>query len=121
MKDKLQKILLQPKWIVLIFVCVMYCIPQITKLGFIEGTAYENNEIPFEKGDMLFLYTDGVTEARDKEKNLYGEERLKACIEGNHKLKAADLLKTVREDVDKFANGAEQFDDITMVAFKMGN
>ena len=90
-------------------------------LGAMEETVYVNNRISFEPGDMLFLYTDGVTEATDRQERLYGEERLQSCIEANGSLPPEELIQAVHEDIDRFADGAEQFDDITMVVLKLKN
>jgi len=88
-------------------------------LGAMEETIYRNNRISFEAGDMLFLYTDGVTEAANKNDQLYGEERLKNCVDNNKKLLPQELIEAVHKDIDCFVDGAEQFDDITMVVLKM--
>lgn len=88
-------------------------------LGAMEETIYHNNRISFESGDLLFLYTDGVTEAANKNEELYGEERLQKCVEKNSTLSPEELMKAVHEDIDRFVDGAEQFDDITMVVLKM--
>ena len=87
-------------------------------LGGFPQTKFSNAEITFEQGDMLFLYTDGVTEAADPDMNLYGEERLLNCMESCFELPPETLLQTVRRDLDTFAAGAEQSDDITMVVLK---
>ena len=88
-------------------------------LGAMEETIYHNNRIPFESGDLLFLYTDGVTEATNRSEMLYGEERLQRCVEKNSARPPEELMKAVHEDIDRFVDGAEQFDDITMVVLKM--
>ncbi len=88
-------------------------------LGIREGVRYKNNRIPFERGDMIYLYTDGVTEANDSEGNFYGEERLKQCLDEYYALAPKEIVQTIRADIDKFAGDAEQFDDITMVIVKM--
>lgn len=88
-------------------------------LGGLAETQYRNNEIFLSQGDVLFLYTDGVTEAANRDLKLYGEERLKACMEANYKLAPEVLLRAVRSDIDDFAAGMEQYDDITMVLLKM--
>ena len=69
---------------------------------------------------MLFLYTDGVTEATNAQNELYGEKRLLNCLEKNYTLPAEELLKAVRADIDAFAAGTEQYDDITMLVVKFG-
>lgn len=94
-----------------------------TKPGFVlaglEGVKYMRREITIESGDTLFLYTDGVTEALNPEKQLYSDERLNITlneIDGNAELK--DILRTVKKDIDSFANGENQADDITMLVMK---
>ena len=86
-------------------------------LAGMEGMKYRANEIMLNKGDRVFLYTDGVTEATDKNETLYGEERLLAYIDKNKNLDAEALLSGLKEDIDKFAGDAPQFDDITMLVF----
>ena len=82
-------------------------------------TRYRNNVISLGRGDMLFLYTDGVTEAANTKMELYGEQRLLACLEANFMLEQEDLIREVRADIDRFAAGMEQYDDITMLVLKM--
>ncbi|MCR5623757.1 MAG: SpoIIE family protein phosphatase [Lachnospiraceae bacterium] len=88
-------------------------------LGCIEGTEYFNNVIEFTKGDALFLYTDGITEAHSETKELYGEDRLQICFEKNFDKNLSEILDDIHDDINKFAGKAEQFDDITMLAIKM--
>ena len=82
-------------------------------------TKYRNNVIALDHGDMLFLYTDGVTEAANPKLELYGEERLLACLTENYSLEPEKLIRAVRADIDAFAAGAEQYDDITILVLKM--
>lgn len=92
-----------------------------SRTGFVlagmEGMKYRANEMTLNKGDRIFLYTDGVTEATDKNEALYGEDRLLSYIEKNKELKAEALLSGLKEDIDLFAGEAPQFDDITMLIF----
>lgn len=88
-------------------------------LGMREGIRYRNNQITFTRGDMLYLYTDGVTEANNEKEESYGEDRLLHCMEENYDQAPEQLVQTIRKDIDRFAGKAEQFDDITMVALKM--
>ncbi len=92
-----------------------------TRPGFVlagmEGIKYRENEITLSKGDRIFLYTDGVTEATDINETLYGEERLQSYIDKNRGLNAEALLSGLKDDIDKFAGDAPQFDDITMLVF----
>ena len=86
-------------------------------LAALSGIPYKNNEITLNPGDKLFIYTDGVTEATDKNNNLYGEERLLSALKKDEAkmLNPEELLKFVKNDVEKFVDGADQFDDITML------
>jgi len=84
--------------------------------GFMPGTKYEQDEITLKKGDVLFLYTDGVTEAESPGKELLSEKRLQSIINECEYSNTKNLLDFVRAKVDEFADGEEQFDDITMLA-----
>ena len=92
-----------------------------SRTGFVlagmEGMKYRENEITLDKGDRIFIYTDGVTEATDENEALYGEDRLMSYIDKNKSLKAEELLSGLKEDIDLFAGDAPQFDDITMLVF----
>ncbi len=88
-------------------------------LGMRAGIKYKDNSILLGRGDVLYLYTDGVTEANNENQELYGESRLQNLLENCFNRSAGDILKAVRSDIDGFAGGAEQFDDITMVVLKM--
>ncbi len=82
-------------------------------LAGMEGIRYRKNELQLKKGDVLYLYTDGVTEATDLHNELYGEERLMKTMEQNADPEA--LCGQVKADVDAFVGEAPQFDDITML------
>jgi serine phosphatase RsbU (regulator of sigma subunit) len=84
--------------------------------GFMENTKYVQDEIILQKGDTLFLYTDGVTEAENPNQEALGEELLKSLINQCKFNSAENLLTIAREEITAFADGAEQFDDITMLA-----
>lgn len=88
-------------------------------LGAMGGMEYSESSITLREGDGILLYTDGVDEAMDKDKNQYGPERLISLLntfDGKNS-SALDLTNLVRDDVKKFVNGEEQSDDITMVSF----
>lgn len=84
-------------------------------LGGMEDLPYVEHTLTMEKGDRLYIYTDGVTEATDAKKELFGEERLLSAIKGTETMTAPETLKTLRAEIDKFVGDAEQFDDITML------
>ncbi len=87
-------------------------------LAGMEGARYSEQEMTLESGDVVFLYTDGVTEATDKDNRLYGEERLINFLNTCDFSSMKDLCAKLREDIDSFVGDADQFDDITMVAFR---
>jgi sigma-B regulation protein RsbU (phosphoserine phosphatase) len=89
-------------------------------MGVSELASYKEEYIKLNPGDMMFFYTDGVTEAMDNDNNLYGEERLLAAMEavGTADRPVKDILAAVREDVDRHVAGADQSDDITMLGIR---
>lgn len=84
-------------------------------LAGMEGMTYQNHTITISRGDRLFVYTDGITEATNEDKELYGEERLLNALKSVKSLSAKEILKEVRKDIDTFVGSAPQFDDITML------
>lgn len=92
-----------------------------SRAGFVlagmEGMRYRVNELQLERGDRIFLYTDGVTEATDNDNKLYGEDRLLEFMTNNRELEGIELLPSLKADIDKFVGTAPQFDDITMLVF----
>ena len=94
-----------------------------TRPGFVlagmEGTRYHQAETVLLPGDMLFLYTDGVTEAANPQEILYGEDRLKQALEARYTKNLKEFLSGVKAELDAFADGAAQFDDITMLVLRV--
>ncbi len=86
-------------------------------LGTMEGIPYREQRLTLKKGDAIFLYTDGVTEALNPAQELLGNDRLKAMLNAHKELAASpeDFVEAILQDVDAFAKGEEQADDITMV------
>ena len=87
-------------------------------LGGMEGIAYKEQRLIMEPGDELFIYTDGVVEATNKDLELYGDDRLQVCLNKHIGENAEDICKSVKQDVDRFYSGAPQFDDITELSLK---
>ncbi len=85
-------------------------------LAGMEDIPYQQKEYRLSPGDKLFLYTDGVTEAENRRQEMYGEKRLLQVLEEKEGLDARKLVDGILWDVECFTAGAEQFDDITMVA-----
>ena len=89
-------------------------------LGVMENASFEEKRLTLAPGDMIFLYTDGVTEAADEEARLYSEERLAKTLDraGTPDAKAKEILAAVRADIADHVGGAEQSDDITMMSIR---
>jgi adenylate cyclase len=85
-------------------------------LGTLEDFQYPVEHHQLTPGDLLLLYTDGVTEAEDKNDSFYTAARLKLLLRSAPSASAKALVEFVREDVRRFAAGAEQADDITLLA-----
>ena len=97
-------------------------VPHKIRPGFVlagmEGMKYKAGSIVLEPGDKLFEYTDGITEATNKDNKLYGMERLGEVLSKNKDKSPAELLPAVKADIDKFVGDAPQFDDITMLGLE---
>ena len=88
-------------------------------LGVRKNREYKDFVYQMEKGDTLFVFTDGITEAVNTEDELYGEDRLLEAVSGAPPGAAPELLiKHVTAVVDTFAKGAKQSDDMTMLALE---
>ena len=87
-------------------------------LAGMEEVPYREHTLTLQKGDMVYLYTDGVTEAENAAKELYGEERLLRCFEQIKNSAPEKVIETIKQSVEVFVNGADQFDDMTMLCFK---
>ena len=83
-------------------------------LGGMDGMFYRDYELRFGKGDKIFVYTDGVPEATNANNELFGNDRMVEAL-NTREANPEEVLKMVRESVDAFVGGAEQFDDLTMV------
>ncbi len=84
-----------------------------------EGILKEQT-ITLAPGDVVVLFTDGISEAMNEVRDLYGEDRLCLCVEEHADLEPDALCDEVFESVREFADGAEQHDDMTMIVLKIG-
>lgn len=96
--------------------------PYKIRAGFVlagmEGMRYKCGSMQLEPGDKVFQYTDGVTEATNKDNELYGMQRLEKILCENKDQSPSELLPRIKEDIDDFVGGALQFDDITMLCME---
>jgi sigma-B regulation protein RsbU (phosphoserine phosphatase) len=85
-------------------------------IGLRETEPYGTSRIVLSPNEVLFLYTDGVTEAMNVDGQQFTSERLVAFLKGSNGLSAADLVNGVVAAVQEFAAGREQSDDLTILA-----
>ncbi|MBE5898829.1 MAG: serine/threonine-protein phosphatase [Lachnospiraceae bacterium] len=84
-------------------------------VGVLPGTNYEDYELSLNKGDAIFVYTDGIPEAVNSSGEMYGMERLESRINDIEDQSPEGILRGIREDVDEFSKDTTQFDDLTML------
>lgn len=87
-------------------------------VGGMTGITYKDYELILNPGDAVFVYTDGIPEANNEKGEFYGMDRLTAALNQAGKKTPEEILRTVRADVDTFVNGANQFDDLTMLCLE---
>ena len=88
-------------------------------LGTLRSYKYENINVKLKKGEKLFIYTDGVTDAIDKKGNRYGINNLLKVLNKNKNKDVTQLIKIAKNDIDNYSKDCEQFDDITMLCFEL--
>jgi sigma-B regulation protein RsbU (phosphoserine phosphatase) len=89
-----------------------------TILGWMDDFEYRSATIRLNPGDLLFLYTDGVTEAFNINDEQYGEERLENYLLSNHSVGISEIVTGSAAEVTRYATGMPQSDDITLLAVR---
>jgi serine phosphatase RsbU (regulator of sigma subunit) len=79
----------------------------------------EEQRIELKKGDVIVLYTDGITEAMNQNSDLFGEARLGGIVAEHGHLDAADLRERILREIEAFVGSADQHDDMTMILIKV--
>jgi sigma-B regulation protein RsbU (phosphoserine phosphatase) len=87
-------------------------------LGPMPDIPYSTEQITLSPGDLFLLYTDGVTEAVNPQLEEYGEKRLLTCVIAKPQGTPEEIIHAIRNEVQVFANGASQSDDITLLAVR---
>ncbi len=87
-------------------------------IGVDRNSKYSMNKILFSPGDVLVMYTDGISEAFNAEEELYGEERLMAVVEKFRDLTSEKIIENILEDVRIYSGAAPVHDDMTIVVVK---
>ena len=93
-------------------------LPKGLVVGAMPDTGYLSDTYTMRPHDTLVMYTDGVTEAMDSQGRLYSEARLLSCLNDLQGKSVADIVHGVRMDIETFAGGTEQSDDITILVLE---
>ena len=88
-------------------------------LAAMEDMPYTLHKIQLNKGDAIFLYTDGVTEANNDYSGFYGEDRLKGMLNKHKNEPLKDIIDKIEKDIGDFCDNQEQFDDTTMLIIRL--
>ncbi|QGY41945.1 SpoIIE family protein phosphatase [Pseudodesulfovibrio cashew] len=86
--------------------------------GIMEGFEYSTKTMVMDPGDILFIYTDGVTEAMNPAKQIYSDDRLMDLLTSMRDPAATAMIRDIDTSIKDFTQGAEQSDDITMLAMR---
>jgi sigma-B regulation protein RsbU (phosphoserine phosphatase) len=89
-----------------------------TVLGLFAETPFEAGEVVFEPGDILLVFTDGLSEAWGQDEQEFGEDRMGALVRSNSSLSAKELERTIQNEVETFTGGARATDDRTLIVVK---
>ena len=87
-------------------------------IGCMENITYKEKSIMLYPGDIVYVYTDGVTEANNRNHELFGEKRMLEALDLPCNGDMILLNKNIRDSINAFIDGSQQFDDITMLNFK---
>jgi phosphoserine phosphatase RsbU/P len=87
-------------------------------LGIIDSFKFEKEIKKIEKGDLIFLYTDGITEAQNFKGEEFGEQKLIKLILKIHNLSAKEIVNVIIKEVFEFAGDLNQYDDQTLIVIK---
>lgn len=90
-------------------------------LGILEDVDWEQRTVQFAPGDILVLYTDGVTEAQDRQEEFFGEERLLGVVQANLGRAAQEVQDILLAEIHEFVGQAPQFDDLTLMVVVCGS
>lgn len=88
-------------------------------LGVVNEIGLEAKQIDLKPGDILLLYTDGVTEAINPLNEMFGVGRLCALLRKNHRLEAQKIINAIKQEITRYADNGPQFDDITLMVLKV--
>ena len=88
-------------------------------IGIMPGMEYVNEEVETIKGRPLFIYTDGLNEAENKENEQFGDDRLLEILRHTQYSSSRQVIETLSAEVEAHRNGAEPNDDLTMMCLSL--
>ena len=89
-------------------------------MGIKEDVFFEEKKMKIQKGDLIFLYTDGIIESENRERNFFGTSRLCDVIGRSASCPPEEIVSAVFDAVSEFSNGNNHADDMTAVAIRIG-
>ena len=96
---------------------MLNCNPNLP-VGVFDDFTYSMEETQIDPDSTIFLYTDGLTEAKNSQRKLFGLERVKEVLSRSDNLLPKEILEKVTIAIHSFVKDAEQSDDLTMMAIR---
>lgn len=96
----------------------LHKVPHSTPLAIFPGVTFTAEDLELGKGDVLFVYTDGVTDAERRDEKMFGEERLLSALGELKDESPKGIISGTHLAIEEFVGGNDQFDDITMLCIK---
>ena len=87
-------------------------------LGISLNSVYKTKSVPFTKGDIVVMFTDGISEAQNAKKEKFGIERIQQTVVRAHKLTAEEIAFAIRDDMSSFRGKQKPLDDVTALIIK---
>jgi phosphoserine phosphatase RsbU/P len=88
-------------------------------IGLIQGCQWTEACVSLQLGDLLVAFTDGISEAMNRDDEEWGEERLAETVRSLDSLPVEEMIGRIRESADRFVAGAPQHDDMTLVVLRL--
>ena len=88
-------------------------------IGLWPDLEYVGEEMDLPSGGIMLLYTDGLNEAENRQQEQYGEDRIVKLLTSMSASSSRDIIEALKADTDRFRDGAEPNDDLTMLAFRV--
>jgi sigma-B regulation protein RsbU (phosphoserine phosphatase) len=88
-------------------------------VGLFDSATYEYASVSLQPGDLLACFSDGITEAMDREGKIWNESQIERVLLDNRHCSSAELVRKLVQGVDDYIEGREQADDITIVIVRV--